>query len=343
MKKKYISDVIGNISTRHILEAEEYIPASKKISIFKHSAGKFAIAAIFMLCFIIGGIIYFSLNNNDSTVSAYAYGTNEKITATGITMSVGTISDNGEMTGHPLMFYLSGKNIKKVRFSCKNQQIDFRDWTQKREEYGEAQNFTVEYGKNESEYGHLTIDWIPNDTIEELTENSDSTITSLPTTMREDIIVMEITFFNDKTITKAITVSLQNDGTFFAFFNDYKISSKDDFVNRPDSKTIPREILYYQSEDSPHVLESYLDQKRKKWDKTTAPKDMRNNTQAEKVAKAYYSNTVFELVSLEIKNQSKNKIAYWACVKKDGILQEPNRSITLRLVDGKWKVVGEGY
>ena len=55
--------------------------------------------------------------------------------------------DDGEMTGHPLMFYLSGKDIKSVRFSCKNQKIDFRDRTEKRDEYGEARNFTVEYGK----------------------------------------------------------------------------------------------------------------------------------------------------------------------------------------------------
>ena len=101
MKSKYISDAIGNISTRHIWEAEQYIPPQKKPFIFKHPVGRFIIAAIFMFCFIMGGIIYFSLNNNDMTVTAYAYGTNEKITPAGVTISTGTISDNGEMTGHP--------------------------------------------------------------------------------------------------------------------------------------------------------------------------------------------------------------------------------------------------
>lgn len=50
------------------------------------------------------------------------------------------------------MFYLSGKDISTVRFSCKNQQINFMDWTEKRDEFGLAQNFTVSYGEDESEY-----------------------------------------------------------------------------------------------------------------------------------------------------------------------------------------------
>lgn len=322
MKSKYISDAIGNISTRHILEAEQYVPTQKKPFTFKRTVGRFMIAAIFMLCFIIGGIIYFSLNSNDMSVMAYAYGTNEEITPSGVTISTGTISDDGEMTGHPLMFYLSGKDIKSIRFSCKNQKIDFRDWTEKRDEYGEARNFTVEYGTDENEYSSLTIDWMPNDTMKELTENADSTIATLPAEMREDIIVMEISFFNGKTMTKAITVSLQNDGKFHATFDNYKISDNDGFVNRPDSKAIPREILYAQGENAGQVFESYI---------------------AEETAKAYYSNTVLELVSLEVKKQSKNKIEYWACVKKDGVLQEQKRSITLRLMNGKWRVTNEGY
>lgn len=344
MKSKYISDVIGNLSTRHILEAEQYTPVQKKTSIFKHAIGKFMIAAIFMLCFVMGGIIYFSLNKDDMTVSAYAYGTNEKITPAGITISTGTISDDGEMTGHPLMFYLSGKDIKSVRFSCKNQKIDFRDWTQKRDEYGEARNFTVTYGKNENEYKSLTIDWMPNNIMKELTENADSTIATLPNEMKKDIIVTEISFFNGKTTTKAITVSLQDDGKFYATFDDYKINDKDDFVDRPDSKAIPREILYNQGEEAPHVLESYLAAESTDFQETKSSQSKQNNTlTAEETAKAYYSNTVFELVSLKIKSQSTNKITYWACVKKDGVLQEPNRSITLRFVNGKWEVTNEGY
>ena len=48
--------------------------------------------------------------------------------------------------------------------------------------------------------------------------NKDSKIATLPEEMRNDIIVMEITFENGKTATKAITISLLDDGTFFASF-----------------------------------------------------------------------------------------------------------------------------
>lgn len=59
---------------------------------------------------------------------------------------------------------------------------------------------------------------------------------------------MEITFANGKTATKAIHVSLQDDGTFFATFDDYTIKEEDSFVNRPDSKAVPRDILYGETE-----------------------------------------------------------------------------------------------
>ena len=39
-------------------------------------------------------------------VTAYAHGTDEEITQAGAVINTGTISDSGEMTGHPLMFYL---------------------------------------------------------------------------------------------------------------------------------------------------------------------------------------------------------------------------------------------
>lgn len=67
------------------------------------------------------------------------------------------------------------------------------DWTEKRDEFGLAQNFTVSYGEDESEYYYLLIDWVPNATIRELTDNANSTIAALPQELREDVIVMEIT------------------------------------------------------------------------------------------------------------------------------------------------------
>lgn len=316
MKREYISDAVGKISTRHIREAENYEPSQKKNTFFKRPLGRVIAAAVLVLCLIADGIGVFSPFDG-MTVKAYAYGTDEKITAEGAVINTGTISDTGEMTGHPLMFYLSGKDIATVRFSCKNQQINFMDWTEKRDEYGNAQNFTVTYGEDSSEYYYLTINWIPEGTIRELTDNPESTIAALPDELREDIIVMEITFANGKTATKAMTVSLLDEGIFFAKFDDYKISSSDTFVNRIDSK----------------IKEAPV--------KEAANAEMAE--QAEEAARAYYLDTVFKVVSMERNSQTENEITFSVCVSKDGIVQEPSRTIWLQLDNGKWKVTNEGY
>ena len=247
MTRKDISDGVGNISSRHIQEAADYEAGEKKAPVFKIPFARAMIAAVLALCVFAGGIRFFSPLGG-MVVNAYAYGTDEEITQTGAVIRTGTISDSGEMTGHPLMFYLTGKNIATVRFSCKNQQIDFMDWTEKRDEFGLAQNFTVSYGEDASEYYYLLIDWVPNATIRELTDHPDSTISTLPRELREDVIVMEITFSNGKKQTKAITVSLLDDGTFFAAYDDYKITAEDSLIDRPDSECIPRDILYAQGD-----------------------------------------------------------------------------------------------
>jgi len=321
MTRKDISDGVGNISTRHIQEAASYMAAEKKVSFFKKPFGRSMIAAVLALCILAGGISIFSPFGG-MVVTAYAHGTDEEITQAGAVINTGTISDSGEMTGHPLMFYLSGKDISTVRFSCKNQRINFMDWTEKRDEFGLAQNFTVSYGEDESEYYYLLIDWVPNATIRELTDNASSTIAALPQELREDVIVMEITFENGKTLTKAITVSLLEDGTFFAKFDDYEITAEDSFIDRPDSESIPRNILHSQ-DDSPA------------WNEELKI--------ADEAARAYYENTVFEVVSLELKSQTENEISFSVCVSKGGIVQEPDRTIFLEFVNDHWEVVNEGY
>lgn len=236
MTSEKLYEVLGDINENHVKEAREYCKAKNP------TWRKWGTAAACLAVVLAVGL--FASFQGSMTVSAYAYGTDEEITTAGVVMNSGTISDTGEMKGHPLMFYLSGKDIVSVRFSCKNEQINFMDWTEKRDEYGNAQNFTVAYGEDESEYYYLLIDWVPNTLIRELTDAPDSKITTLPEEMRQDIIVMEITFENGKTATKAITISLLDDGTFFAAFDNYEISEADTFINRSDSEAIPRNILY---------------------------------------------------------------------------------------------------
>lgn len=503
MNSKKFSEAMSELDSKYVDEALNYKKAKKPIR-----AKLGAVAACLAVVIAVGSIL--TPFHGGMVVSAYAHGTDEEITTAGAVMSSGTISDTGKMKGHPVRFYLSGKDIATVRFSCKNQQINFMDWTEKRDEYGNTQNFTVAYGEDESEYYYLTITWVPNAIIRELTDNEDSTIAALPEEMRNDIIVMEITFENGKTTTKAITISLLDDGTFFASFGDYQISEEDTFVNRPDSEAIPRDLLYSQG-DSPvtssiadaapmiyvndtlykqstnqtsfdelkndfaylgtiesditnlqgnidagntldgvpkenfqanhpivgsevyqygndivvriegkywlyeaisdstldkqselsnsitftgtiidNVIESLvpiilvdveensvisydkvlfeLTEEQKEWEAkigtrvqivcsdffqeslppignlisiTEIPNDEVKT--ADEEARAYYENTVFEIVSLELKSQTENEIIFTVCVSKGGIIQEPNRTITLQLNNGTWEVVNEGY
>lgn len=406
MNSKKFSEAMSELDSKYVDEALSYKKKARKPVWVRLSV----LAACLAIVIAIGGIL--APSSGSMIVSAYAYGTDEEITTAGAVMNSGTISDSGRMKGQPLMFYLSGKGIATVRFSCKNHQINFLDWTEKRDEYGNAQNFTVAYGEDESEYYYLTISWVPNATIRELTDNKDSKIATLPEEMRNDIIVMEITFENGKTATKAITISLLDDGTFFASFGDYQISEEDTFINRPDNEAIgaaPAMEDDYKDADLneteqivipnsitftgtivDNVIESLvpvilvdveensvisydkvlfeLTEEQKEWESkigtrvqivcsdffgesippignlisiTEVPND--EVKIADEEARAYYENTVFEIVSLELKSQTENEIIFSVCVSKGGKIQEPNRSITLQLNNGTWEVVNEGY
>lgn len=327
MKREDISNALGDISTRHITEAESYVVTTKKIQFFKKPFGRLMIAVILVLCVVLSCVGLFSPFQG-MAVTAYAYGTDKEITSAGVTLHTGTISDNGELTGHPLMFYLSGENIASVRFSCKNQQISFMDWTEKRNDYGLSQNFTVNYGKDESEYKYLLIDWVPNSTIRELTDKAETDIATLPDEMRKDIIVMEITFENGKTETMAIKVSLLDDGTFFAVFDHYKIGGTDSFVKRPDNEV----ICYYDGQQKPNG------------DITgDAGGEKIYPPEAEQTARGYYANTIFEVISMKVQICNEKEVIFAVCVSKDGIVQEPDRTITLQLNGDTWEVVNEGY
>ena len=237
MKKELISEAVSNIKEEYITEAQTPPTANRPWQ-------RKLVAAVVALCLLAGGLWALS-PSGAMNVTAYAVDSNQPITANGVVLQTGTISDSGEMTHHPLQFCLDGAEMKCVRFSCKNQELDYRDCTEQRDEYGQAQNFVVEYGSNTDEYPALLIDWVPDKTIR---DNEDMTIAKLPEELREDVIVLEITYANDQTDTKALTVTLQDSGQFFAKFVDYKITDADTFVRRPDAKVVPRAELYAQGD-----------------------------------------------------------------------------------------------
>lgn len=350
-----ISEALGNIDTRYIQEAAQYTPAGKTVPIKQRAVAVAALA----LCLLLTGI-HIPPRSKKMTVTVHAQGTDEEITAAGAVISTGIIRDNGSSSGMALSFYLSGENIARVRFSCKNQQLDFVDYTETRDEFGLAQNFTVEYGPDASEYDYLRIEWVPdaiskgNSIVEKL--RTGCTITGLPEEMRSDIIVMEITFVDNSTDIKAIFVSLLDDGTFFASFDDYTPSAADTFIYRADSEPVPREILYADS----YIPKQFINDDGsikpiEEWRpyKEVYPSDIEEEDQetasdtplakAERAARSYYAHTVFDVVSMEIKTQSEKEIVFTVQASRGGYVLEPKRTICVQLQDDVWKVTNEGY
>jgi hypothetical protein len=243
MKKETFSQAIGLIDTKYINEALMDTKPTKKILFYKKPVGKTIIAAVLCFLILLGLDKFYPFN--ETTVLAYAYGTNEQISSIGTVLSTGKVNADGSMTGTPLSFYIQGNDISTIRYSVKNQWIDFIDWTQKRDEFGISKNFTVPYGSDESEYYYLVVNWEPNELWEALSTRNIS-ITDLPQKLLEDTVVLEIAYSNGKTETKAIKINLQNNGDFVASFVNYSITEQDDFINRPDAPYIDRNILYKQ-------------------------------------------------------------------------------------------------
>ena len=240
MNAKKFSDAMSELDSKYIDETLRYKRKVKKAGWIKWGA----MAAC--LCLVISVFVISAFSPfGGMAVTAYAYGADEEITSAGATFTTGTINDDGELTGHPLMFHLAGQGIDTVRFSCRNGQMNFIDLTEQRAEYGFAQNFTVHYGEDESDYSSLLIDWVPSNMIAELASGT-TAISDLAEDICHDVIVMEIAFANGKTSAKAINISLEADGTFYASFDEYTILESDDFVNRMDSTPIPRDVLYRQ-------------------------------------------------------------------------------------------------
>lgn len=231
-KANKLSNAIGNIDDKYVIEALEY---SSHLGVYRKFRLFSAIAA--SICLMVGTAALL-LKDNHNSITVYAYGSNEMLVNGKAMLMPGGISDNGEMRGHPLMFYVLGDEIESIRFSCKSEWISFVDWTEQRGDYGLSKNFTVEYGRQEEDYYYLIVDWVPLNIIRKLTDNQNIQIPDLSQDEKEDIIVMEITYLNGKTETAAIWIKLNNEGKFEAFIDKYQITEEDGFVHQPDSLPI---------------------------------------------------------------------------------------------------------
>lgn len=317
MKRTELSRAVGGISDRHIEEAASYTAPRRRAPVVRT-----AVAALLALCLLAG--IGALAPSGGTAVAAYVYGTDAPLTRAASVLETGTISDSGEMTGHPLRFYLTGEDIARVRFSCERQRLSFTDWTEQRASYANVQNFTVDYGADAAEYYYLTVDWTPSETIRALTDQADTTLATLPEALRRDRIVLELTFADGSTATRVIDIALREDGAFTAAFDAYTIAPTDDFVRRADALPVSSLLPAPETEDAPEV---------------SAP-------DAEALfaaARAYYVPTVFSVESLRVTSYSATDATLSARVSRGGVVQEPDRTVWLRYQDGAWTVVNEGY
>lgn len=227
-----LSNAIGNIDNKFILEAFKY--RGRLVSLTKKRLAGIVVAS---LCLIIG-VATFIQKNSSIAITVYAYETNRTLINNKPILMPGQISDNGEMLGHPLQFYVLGDNIANIRFSCKNERISFVDWTEQRGDYGLSKNFTVTYGENQDDYYYLVIDWTPETIIRKLTDNKNIKISDLTQEEKEDVIVMEIMYLSGEKETAALWIRLTDSGEFEVFVSEYQITEEDKFIFGADSFSI---------------------------------------------------------------------------------------------------------
>ena len=93
MKKELISEAVSNIKEEYITEAQTPPTANRPWQ-------RRLVAAVVALCLLAGGLWALS-PSGAMNVTAYAVDSNQPITANGVVLDTGTISDSGEMTRHP--------------------------------------------------------------------------------------------------------------------------------------------------------------------------------------------------------------------------------------------------
>lgn len=283
-KAETLYEAIDSIDDKYVVEAFEY---KKKRPVLNIIA---AVAACLCICVAIQSIYN---TGYAAPVTVYAYGSGQEIGWKKPTLMEGTISDDGEMHGTPLQFYVSEKSIEKIRFSVKNQYLSFWDWTDKREDYGYSKSVTVKYG-DEDDYEYLIIYWEPEHLIRLLTDHEDIGITDLPEEDRKDMIVMQITYESGKEETCAIHINLTDDGKFEAEVVPYKITDSDTFVLHPETENVPaygtgEDAENYGSKDTSAEEENY------RIEGTLSEKTISEITA---FAKEWYASHSYEVISI---------------------------------------------
>ena len=226
-KTEKLSGAIGNIEDRFLIEAYAY---KANPAIYRRII-KIGITAACVCAAVLGMVML--QTGGRSSVTVYAYESGEQVAYGQPALWPDQVTGEGIVKNLPLKFYILGKGIEKIRFSCKNEWIAFNDWKKQRESYGYSRNFTISYGEEEEDYYSLVIEWCP----EKMGVKIQEGISDLPWESKEDIIVMEVTYLDGGSETLAMNISVSGDGKLLCGVSDYEITAEDDFVFQPDNIT----------------------------------------------------------------------------------------------------------
>lgn len=326
-----------------ILNKKEEINYNKIRFYSKGFLGKKILRPVFVgiICLVLG-IGIFTFLGESSTFVVYAYGSDTQITDTGFEFSTGVIHNDGKMQGQLMQLYVKGDNIDTIRYSCKNQYLDFTDWTESRTNYSVEKQFTVSYGKKESDYSYLVINWNPDNTIRKLTDNANSTINNIGEELKNDIIVMEVTFMDGSTLVKAINITLQDNGKIMTKLQDYVVTNNDSFILNPEKVKPSQEEI---DKDNELQINNF------KHSEIAIE-------EAKEVVKKYYSNFSgeHEIVAIEYTENSNllsdeviNEYKGWDIIEfkayEKSMYPQIARTILMAKENSKkeWIVINEGY
>lgn len=338
--KNILVKAIGNIDKAYVLEAMDY--RTVKGRIYK----KLILAAAVMLIVLCGTFIFSNIFLKES-FQVYAKEAKKLIEDEEIALQTGIIYDDGSQRGIPVAFFIEGNNIKKIRFSCKNEFISF-SIPEDEQEYGYSKNFTINYSEIEYTENCFLV-WNPVNIIEKIQSRKIS-VEELSEDERRDVIVMEIYYENGYRETSALNIYVDTSGEIRARVSDYTITDKDDFVNGEDAAPLGTII---DSTQTQNVCESTADA----FEKNEFSEEQKNVILQE--AHDYYSKTVFcerkgdisviedEDNGLIVDYVNADKYEGWqfVCLNVEMLDENPDRTIVLGSSDG-WKsciVLNEGY
>ncbi|MBQ3544513.1 MAG: hypothetical protein IJA34_05960 [Lachnospiraceae bacterium] len=321
MKKEELFEIFENIDEKKVNEA---IKKKKSKKIYVISGVLLSCAILFL---IFSGIFTRQKEDKNSnkisnnfSLKVYAGDSDKEITSTEV------ILDTGSIKRLPVKFKIDGTDIETVRFSCKNQEIEFMDWNEKRPEFGSVQNCTICFGEDENDYNGLIFTWY-NWKIKSLINDEESNISSLPQEVKEEVIVMQIKYLNGSEETKAIYINVLDNGDVSAKCTNYKITKNDEFVFRKDKQAIPRCIMY--SFEGNWEYDDKTDE------------ELQEIIEAEQKLREYYDETGFEVFLTSFKSKKENEITILVIVTKDSVVQENRREVILKYINGVWEVVEE--